>query len=155
MPALSNPVGRLVLRIAGYRDEQLDRSSDALCTALQLTNFWQDLGRDWRKRPSRIPGGHDARRGRERRDAGRRAAHGCVGAGGCGLRQCDPQRFAAGRLVCDGVRGGCARSCGRTWLRHAHSERVEHDATSCCIGVRRSARATRQTIVWRALAWRS
>ena len=44
----ANPVGRLVLRIAGYRDDRLDRSSDALCTALQLTNFWQDLGRDWR-----------------------------------------------------------------------------------------------------------
>ena len=44
----ANPIGRLVLRIAGYRDERLDRSSDALCTALQLTNFWQDFGRDWR-----------------------------------------------------------------------------------------------------------
>src|SRR5262249_12667108 len=44
----ANPVGQLVLRIAGYRDEALDRSSDALCTALQLTNFWQDFGRDWR-----------------------------------------------------------------------------------------------------------
>lgn len=43
----ANPVGRLVLRIAGYRDETLDRSSDAVCTALQLTNFWQDLARDW------------------------------------------------------------------------------------------------------------
>src|SRR5438874_913656 len=44
----ANPIGRLVLRVAGHRDEALDRSSDALCTALQLTNFWQDLGRDWR-----------------------------------------------------------------------------------------------------------
>src|SRR5205807_4769913 len=44
----ANPVGRLVLRIAGYRDGALDESSDALCTALQLTNFWQDFGRDWR-----------------------------------------------------------------------------------------------------------
>ena len=35
----ANPVGRLVLRIAGYRDGTLDQSSDALCTALQLTNF--------------------------------------------------------------------------------------------------------------------
>src|SRR4029077_6921173 len=43
----ANPVGRLVLCIAGYRDQALDRSSDALCTALQLTNFWQDFGRDW------------------------------------------------------------------------------------------------------------
>ena len=40
-------IGRLVLRIAGYRDGALDRPSDALCTALQLTNFWQDFGRDW------------------------------------------------------------------------------------------------------------
>src|SRR5437868_1825895 len=44
----ANPIGRLVLRIAGYADERLDRSSDALCTALQLANFWQDFGRDWR-----------------------------------------------------------------------------------------------------------
>jgi hydroxysqualene synthase len=44
----ANPVGRLVLRIAGHADADLDRSSDALCTALQLTNFWQDLGDDWR-----------------------------------------------------------------------------------------------------------
>jgi phytoene/squalene synthetase len=36
-----------VLRIAGYTDEALARSSDALCTALQLTNFWQDFGHDW------------------------------------------------------------------------------------------------------------
>ena len=39
----ANPVGRLVLRIAGYRDDRLDAMSDAVCRALQLTNFWQDL----------------------------------------------------------------------------------------------------------------
>lgn len=39
----ANPVGRLVLRIAGHDDPALDAASDALCTALQLTNFWQDL----------------------------------------------------------------------------------------------------------------
>ncbi|MGH9347158.1 MAG: squalene/phytoene synthase family protein, partial [Vicinamibacterales bacterium] len=42
----ANPVGRLVLRIAGCRDGALDAASDALCTALQLTNFWQDLRLD-------------------------------------------------------------------------------------------------------------
>src|SRR5439155_20759190 len=51
----ANPVGRLVLRIAGYRDEALDRSSDGLCTALQLTNFWQDLGRDWSRGRLYVP----------------------------------------------------------------------------------------------------
>ena len=40
----ANPVGRLVLRVANVRDEGAERASDALCTALQLTNFWQDFG---------------------------------------------------------------------------------------------------------------
>ncbi len=51
----ANPVGRLVLRIAGYNDARLDRSSDALCTALQLTNFWQDFARDWQKGRLYVP----------------------------------------------------------------------------------------------------
>jgi squalene synthase HpnC len=42
----ANPVGRIVLRLSGYRNDDLDKDSDALCTALQLTNFWQDLGVD-------------------------------------------------------------------------------------------------------------
>jgi squalene synthase HpnC len=42
----ANPVGRLVLALFGYRDEALWRLSDDICTALQLTNFWQDLGAD-------------------------------------------------------------------------------------------------------------
>jgi squalene synthase HpnC len=46
----ANPVGRLVLYLCGYRDEQRQEMSDATCTALQLANFWQDvtvdLGKD-------------------------------------------------------------------------------------------------------------
>lgn len=42
----ANPVGRLVLMIFGYSDPALFELSDAVCTALQLTNFWQDLGVD-------------------------------------------------------------------------------------------------------------
>ena len=42
----ANPVGRLVLYVCGYRDEQRQRLSDATCTALQLANFWQDVSRD-------------------------------------------------------------------------------------------------------------
>ena len=43
----ANPVGRLVLRIAGYDEPRLDAWSDAICSALQLTNFWQDLKIDF------------------------------------------------------------------------------------------------------------
>ncbi len=42
----ANPVGRLVLYLSGYRDENRQQLSDATCTALQLTNFWQDVRRD-------------------------------------------------------------------------------------------------------------
>ncbi len=45
----ANPVGRLVLMIFGYRDSNLFRYSDAICTALQLTNFWQDVSVDIKK----------------------------------------------------------------------------------------------------------
>ncbi len=45
----ANPVGRLVLRLCGYADEERDRMSDATCTALQLANFWQDVTVDWEK----------------------------------------------------------------------------------------------------------
>lgn len=42
----ANPVGRLVLRIFGQASPQRDEWSDAICSALQLANFWQDIGRD-------------------------------------------------------------------------------------------------------------
>ncbi len=42
----ANPVGRLYLMLFGYWDEELFRLSDKTCTALQLTNFWQDISRD-------------------------------------------------------------------------------------------------------------
>ena len=46
----ANPIGRLVLLLFGYRDEQRHEWSDEICTALQLTNHWQDveidLGKD-------------------------------------------------------------------------------------------------------------
>ena len=42
----ANPVGQLFLMMFGYRDEARFALSDATCTALQLTNFWQDIGRD-------------------------------------------------------------------------------------------------------------
>ena len=43
----ANPVGHLVLYMCGYRDEERQRLSDFTCTALQLTNFWQDVARDY------------------------------------------------------------------------------------------------------------
>ncbi len=43
----ANPVGRLVLELFGYHDAHLFELSDYICTALQLTNFWQDVAIDF------------------------------------------------------------------------------------------------------------
>lgn len=45
----ANPVGRLILLLFGYRDEERHRLSDHICTALQLANFWQDVAVDLEK----------------------------------------------------------------------------------------------------------
>lgn len=42
----ANPVGRLVLYLCGYSDQERQRLSDYTCTALQLANFWQDVAVD-------------------------------------------------------------------------------------------------------------
>lgn len=46
----ADPVGRLVLRVCGYREPALDALSDRICTALQLLNHLQDIGEDLRER---------------------------------------------------------------------------------------------------------
>jgi squalene synthase HpnC len=45
----ANPVGRLVLYLFGFRDEERQRLSDLICTGLQLANFWQDVAVDLAK----------------------------------------------------------------------------------------------------------
>ena len=43
----ANPVGHLFLYLFGYGDQERQRLADFTCTALQLTNFWQDVRRDF------------------------------------------------------------------------------------------------------------
>ncbi len=51
----ANPVGRLVLWVSGYRDEERGALSDKVCTALQLINFWQDVVEDWERGRRYLP----------------------------------------------------------------------------------------------------
>ncbi len=45
----ANPVGRLILELYGIKDKKLHEYSDKICTALQLTNFYQDTKIDYEK----------------------------------------------------------------------------------------------------------
>ncbi len=57
----ANPVGRIILLLNGYKSDDLFQHSDYICTALQLTNFWQDVSIDVRKNRIYIPGDYMAR----------------------------------------------------------------------------------------------
>ncbi len=150
----ANPIGRLVLRIAGYRDESLDRSSDAFCTALQLTNFWQDFGRDWRAGRLYVPREIWASCGAVEADldggrmtpAWMRAMARCI--------ELTRPLFAGGRAVCDGVRGRLRLELRFTWLGGTRIlERVERDESRLLDRRPTLGAADVPALVWRAARW--
>lgn len=51
----ANPVGVLMLALYGTTDDRNRRESDAICSALQLINFWQDVAVDWEKARIYLP----------------------------------------------------------------------------------------------------
>jgi phytoene synthase len=112
----ANPVGRLVLRIAGYRDASLDAASDAVCTALQLTNFWQDLRIDFLRGRVYLPEEERALHGAREEDLqeGRMTSEWRSALASAAART--RSLFAAGRPVCDGVTGRLRYELRATWL---------------------------------------
>lgn len=150
----ANPVGRLVLRIAGHRDERLDTASDAVCTALQLANFWQDLAIDWGRGRLYVP--------RE-----------CYAAHGASLESLDPgaltpewraaladcvararQWFLRGRYVAGAVPGRLGLELRLTWLGGMRVlERLE-EAEFDTVRRRPSlGMADGPLLAWRLLRW--
>jgi squalene synthase HpnC len=112
----ANPVGRLVLGIAGYRDPRLLTQSDAICTALQLTNFWQDLKIDYSRGRIYLPAEELLASGVREADLGephltaecRRALAAAVAR--------TRRLFDCGRPLCDEVRGRLRYELRATWL---------------------------------------
>ncbi len=152
----ANPVGRLVLRVAGYEDTELDRSSDALCTALQLTNFWQDFGRDWRNGRLYVPLEIRDRAAARDEDLDRGTM---TAAWREALRDVSARTrelFARGRPVCNGVRGRLKLELRLTWLGGSRIldklERTDFDVFN-----RRPTLAAGDaaTLLWRASAWQA
>lgn len=51
----ADPVGQLMLHLYGAATPEALRHSDAICTSLQLINFWQDVAIDWKKQRIYLP----------------------------------------------------------------------------------------------------
>jgi len=112
----ANPVGRLVLRIAGYRAPTLDTWSDSICTALQFTNFWQDFAVDRDRGRVYLPQSELVRQGAGDAEVTGTAASAATQ---CALRQAvvrTRQLFVAGRPLCDAVSGRLRYELRATWL---------------------------------------
>jgi squalene synthase HpnC len=112
----ANPVGRLVLRIAGYDDPRLDAWADAVCTALQLTNFWQDVKPDFERGRVYLPQQQAVAYSADEADLG-------------GAETSRPWKLAlaaavvrtralydAGRPLCDALHGRLRLELRATWL---------------------------------------
>ena len=152
----ANPVGRLVLRIGGYRDDALDRSSDALCTALQLTNFWQDFGRDWRAGRLYVPRDEQIACGaiEAELESGRISpAWSRVLARAV---QVTRETFEKGRHVCDGVKGRLGMQLRFTWLGGARIlERVDRGRDRLLDDRPALGAGDVPLLLWRAGRWRA
>ena len=112
----ANPIGRLVLRLSGYHETRLDLASDFVCTALQLTNFWQDLAIDWSRGRLYVPEETWKLHGADPQVLNQGAM---TPQWAAALRECAGRTralFAQGRPVCDGVRGRLRYELRATWL---------------------------------------
>ena len=150
----ANPVGRLVLRVSGCRRAEADRQSDAVCTALQLTNFWQDIERDWKKGrvyvPRMLMAAHGALEDHLARRAWTPNWRETLMDAGWRTRAL----FAEGRPVTEAVRGRLRYELRATWLGGNkildRLEAVDYNifAQRPTLGASDAA-----AILWRALWW--
>jgi phytoene synthase len=127
----ANPVGRLVLRIAGYDEPRLDAWSDAICSALQLTNFWQDLKVDFDRGRIYLPAEEIAGHGAAEADlADGRLTQAWRAAMAAAVARTRAM-FLAGRPLCGAVAGRLKHELRATWLGGmrvlSRIERVDFD----------------------------
>jgi phytoene synthase len=151
----ANPVGRLVLRVAGYGDDRLDAASDAICTALQLTNFWQDLELDWGKGRLYVPRDTLDRTGASERDLDGRTMTTAWREALADLAARTRALFDQGRPVCDGVAGRLRYELRFTWLGGRRIlDRLEHAGFDVFAARPALGFADLAGLAWNAVAWR-
>ncbi len=112
----ANPVGRLMLLVTGNEGADRERQSDAVCTALQLTNFWQDLARDWANGRLYVPLDVVHAHGADEADLSRRVWTPAWRATLVDVGERTRRLFESGRPVADQVAGRLRLELRATWL---------------------------------------
>jgi squalene synthase HpnC len=122
----ANPIGRLVLRLFGHADEERARLSDAICTGLQLTNFWQDVAVDIRNDLIYLPSDDRHRFGVTEDDIRTGRLHEGFRAAMLEMIGRTRRCFEEGRPLLGAVRGRLALEVRVTWLGgHRILDRIE------------------------------
>jgi phytoene synthase len=151
----ANPVGRLVLAVAGYRDARFDAQSDAICTALQLTNFWQDVAVDYARGRIYLPAEELRSHGGREEDLGRTPLTAeCRRALSAAVER-TRLLFACGRPLCNAVHGRLRYELRATWLGGNRILQKLEAANFDPSAARIRLRATDAPwLVWNLAAWR-
>ncbi|MGE3843249.1 MAG: squalene synthase HpnC [Vicinamibacterales bacterium] len=152
----ANPIGRLVLRACDVRDAELDRTSDCVCTALQLANFWQDLERDWTRGRLYLPreiwraaGAREEEFNPNRLTPAWRAAVGDV-------LDRTQALFDDGKPICDRVGGRLRYELRLTWLGGTRIVERLRQTSASPVHVRPSlGLGDAGPLIWRMVTWSS
>jgi squalene synthase HpnC len=153
----ANPVGRLVLLVFGETDPALPPLSDAICTALQLANHWQDAALDYAEKDRiYVPEELMRRHGVSTWDLDRRQVsdgwRGLMGE----LVARTRELFARGKPLCDRVSSSLRFEMRLTWLGGSSIlDRIE--ATGGDVFARRPRHSIldKAALGWRAWRWRT
>ncbi len=151
----ADPIGRLVLRVSGYRDARLDRFADAVCTALQLTNFWQDIERDWAKGRVYMPRDLLRASGADEADLGKRRITDPWRAALAEASRRTRALFTTGRPIADAVSGRLRWELRATWLGGVRIlDRLEAAQFDVFAHRPTLSRGDVPAMAWRMLTWR-
>jgi len=150
----ANPVGRLLLRLFGYVKESLTQPSDAICTALQLANHWQDVAVDLERGRIYLP--EDALRSFGVSESDLRSGRPTEAFRALMQDRVARTRalFAAGRPLCDAVRGRFRWELRLTWLGGQRIlDRIEAAGHDVLSGRPRLGPTDALVVLGRAVTW--
>jgi phytoene synthase len=151
----ANPIGRLVLRLAGRQSDAAAQWSDAVCTALQLTNFWQDLAIDWERGRLYVPAEVWRAAGADPADLDRRTLTPPWTAALGEASRVTRALFDEGRPVCDVLSGRLRYELRATWLGGRRIlDRLEADGFNVFDRRPTLSRSDLLVIAWGAVWWR-
>jgi squalene synthase HpnC len=151
----ADPVGRLILLVFGYREPDLARLSDRICTALQLANHWQDIALDLAKDRIYVPQDRLLAHGVSEEDLRTGHVHDGFRALMTELVARTRELFALGRPLCQRVGRDLRFELRLTWLGGSEIlDGIEQVGGDVFRQRPQHGLVAKAGLAWRALRWK-